>query len=95
MNYELWLSATPSFKIKDFDMPAEFRPRVGDIINLQNEPLTTYKVLECSPTNNPDNVKVIYYVQKLDTNTIPGQDTNLTQFNDPNVFYPRVYCNFY
>jgi len=63
MNYELFEdsdSIDPIF-ILSFERPAEFRPRLGDQIKLQND-LRIFQVNRSDPTNNPDDQKVKYFV---------------------------------
>lgn len=65
MNYELFEdsdSIDPIF-IASFVVPAEFRPRVGNLFTMPND-LRIFKINRSDPTNNPDDQKVLYFARE-------------------------------
>ena len=69
MNYELFEDSdaiNPTFLAR-FERPAEFRPRIGDQLTLQND-LRIFTVNRSDPTNNPDDQKVIYFAKIREPN---------------------------
>jgi len=75
MNYELFEdsdSIDPIF-ITSFEVPAEFRPVVGNLFTLPTD-LRIFRINRSDPTNNPDDQKVIYFARE-------HVDNSSSQFN--------------
>lgn len=84
MNYELYQdSITDPIFIGSFDVSVEFRPRLGDHLSL---PLDNriFKVVRVSPSDNPEDEKVIYYVEEYVENTF--SQFNIIVQDDPPGF---------
>jgi hypothetical protein len=63
MNYEFWLAGDGA-DIPDLPDPWQ-RPTVGQEVRIQGK---IFKVLRASPSSNPADVKVIYYVEPPNSN---------------------------
>jgi hypothetical protein len=69
LNYEIWLAGDGG-DIPDTPIGYVFRdpwqrPTVGQEIRVQGK---IFKVLRSTPSSNPDNAKVIYYVESPNDN---------------------------
>ena len=71
MNYE-YVDDQFSNVLEEFTLHPQFRPHTGDIITLERGTrFEEFKIVRTVPTNNPNNVKVQYFLRPIELTPRP------------------------